>query len=85
MSMYFVIVDFMFPSDMRQEHMKISGESGVKAFCKDHVEKIEIMFILATVSSVLVILSLVSTPTNKKFPTYSSSISTIIPSTLFQQ
>ncbi|XP_030745596.1 proteolipid protein DM beta isoform X1 [Sitophilus oryzae] len=50
---------FLFPSGTRQEHMKVSGESNVKAFCKDYVEKVEIMFILATASVVLVILSLV--------------------------
>lgn len=50
----------MFPAGTRQEHMKVSGESNVKAFCKDYVEKVEIMFILATVASILVILSLVS-------------------------
>ncbi|XP_056642347.1 neuronal membrane glycoprotein M6-a isoform X1 [Diorhabda carinulata] len=50
---------FMFPEGTRQEHMKVSGESAVKGFCKDHVEKIEIMFILATVASLLVILSLI--------------------------
>lgn len=50
----------MFPEGTRQEHMKVQGDSNVKAFCKDYVEKVEIMFILATVASVLVILSLVS-------------------------
>lgn len=40
--------------------MKVEGESNIKAFCKDYVEKVELMFILATVSAVLVILSLVS-------------------------
>lgn len=39
--------------------MKVEGESNIKAFCKDYVEKVELMFILATVSAVLVILSLV--------------------------
>lgn len=63
--MYFIIVklqfaDFMFPEGTRQEHMKVEGDSNVKAFCKDYVEKVEIMFIFATVASVLVILSLVS-------------------------
>lgn len=56
----FRIADFMFPEGTRQEHMKVEGDSDVKAFCKDYVEKVEIMFILATVASVLVILSLVS-------------------------
>lgn len=39
--------------------MKICDEFEVKAFCKDSVEKAEVMFILATLSSILVILSLV--------------------------
>lgn len=58
---YFVLSDFMFPEGTRQEHMKVEGDSNVKAFCKDYVEKVELMFILATVASILVILSLVST------------------------
>lgn len=53
----------MFPDGTRQEHMKVEGDSNVKAFCKDYVEKVELMFILATVASVLVILSLVSNHT----------------------
>nr|CAH7723874.1 unnamed protein product [Callosobruchus chinensis] len=51
--------NFLFPEGTRQEHMKVSGESGVRAFCIDYVEKAELMFVLATVASVLVILSLV--------------------------
>ena len=39
--------------------MKICEEFEVKAFCKDAVEKAEIMFILATLASLMVILSLV--------------------------
>ncbi|ENN73703.1 neuronal membrane glycoprotein M6-a isoform X1 [Dendroctonus ponderosae] len=50
---------FLFPAGTRQEHMKVEGESNVKAFCKDYVEKVTIMFILAAVSAVLVILSLI--------------------------
>ncbi|XP_015834396.1 neuronal membrane glycoprotein M6-a isoform X1 [Tribolium castaneum] len=50
---------FMFPQGTKQEHMKVCGEHNVKVFCKDYTEKIEIMVILATVASVLVILSLV--------------------------
>lgn len=38
--------------------MKVCGDE-IKLFCKDYVEKAEWMFILATFSSVLVILSLV--------------------------
>ncbi|CAH0560838.1 unnamed protein product [Brassicogethes aeneus] len=50
---------FMFPSGMRQDHLKITGEVQIKTFCKDYVEKIEVMLILATVSSILIILSLI--------------------------
>uniref|UniRef100_U5EXZ1 Putative conserved plasma membrane protein n=1 Tax=Corethrella appendiculata TaxID=1370023 RepID=U5EXZ1_9DIPT len=50
---------FMFPSETKQEDMKICEQNKVKAFCKDGVEKCEIMFILALLSALLVILSLV--------------------------
>jgi hypothetical protein len=49
----------MFPQGTKQEHLKVCGEHDVKLFCKDYTEKIEVMVILATVASVLVILSLV--------------------------
>ncbi|XP_025831553.1 neuronal membrane glycoprotein M6-a-like isoform X2 [Agrilus planipennis] len=50
---------FLFPSGTKQEHMKVCDSQNVKLFCKDYVEKAEIMFILASVATVLVILSLV--------------------------
>nr|XP_023011955.1 proteolipid protein DM beta isoform X1 [Leptinotarsa decemlineata] len=50
---------FLFPEGTETDHMKVSGESNVKAFCKDYVEKVESMFILASVASILVILSLI--------------------------
>ncbi|XP_037031609.1 neuronal membrane glycoprotein M6-a isoform X1 [Bradysia coprophila] len=50
---------FMFPYGTRDEDMKICEKFEVKAFCKDGVEKAEVMFILATVSCLLVILSMV--------------------------
>ncbi|CAH1963160.1 unnamed protein product [Acanthoscelides obtectus] len=56
---------FLFPEGTRQEHMKVSGESSVRAFCIDYVEKAELMFVLATAASVLVILSLVSDLSSK--------------------
>lgn len=49
----------MFPEGTLQERMKVCEEHNVKMFCKDYVEKAEFMFIIATVASVLVILSLV--------------------------
>lgn len=39
--------------------MRVCDEFKVKAFCKDSVEKAEVMFILATLSCLLIILSLV--------------------------
>lgn len=39
--------------------MKICEKFEIKAFCKDGVEKAEVMFILATLSCLLIILSLV--------------------------
>lgn len=55
----FTQFDFMFPSSVNQEDMKICEAHKIKLFCKDYVEKAEFMFILAMVSCVLVILSLV--------------------------
>lgn len=39
--------------------MKICGSQEVKLFCKDYVEKAEVMLIMATVASLLVVLSLI--------------------------
>lgn len=39
--------------------MIVRGDHDVKLFCKDYVEKAEIMFIIAAAACVLVILSLV--------------------------
>ena len=50
---------FLFPAGTQREHMEVRGPAEIKMFCKDFVEHAEIMFILATASSVLVILSLV--------------------------
>ncbi|KAI4462950.1 myelin proteolipid [Holotrichia oblita] len=50
---------FMFPAGTLQERMKICSDQEVKMFCKDYVEKAEIMFIIATAACFLIILSLV--------------------------
>ena len=39
--------------------MEVDGPAEIKMFCKDYVERAEIMFIMATLSCVLVIISLV--------------------------
>lgn len=50
---------FMFPAGTQREHMEVRGSAEIKMFCKDFVEHAEVMFILATLSCFLVILSLV--------------------------
>lgn len=50
---------FMFPSGTRQEDLRICDKFKIKAFCKDGVEQATIMYILATVSCLLIVLSLV--------------------------
>lgn len=39
-----LLSDFLFPADLREEHMKVCEEHQVKAFCKDGVEKAEMMY-----------------------------------------
>lgn len=55
-----LFLDFMFPEGTRPEDMEICPPQEIKLFCKDYVEKAEVMFILATFACMLVILSLVS-------------------------
>ncbi|CAG0890786.1 unnamed protein product [Darwinula stevensoni] len=50
---------FMFPNATHDDQMTICDPGEKKLFCKDYVENAEVMFILATVSCVIVILSLV--------------------------
>lgn len=52
--------DFMFPKGTRREDMEVCHPQEIKLFCKDYVEKAEVMFILASFACMLVILSLVS-------------------------
>lgn len=67
----FLFPDFLFPSGTPQERMLVRGDHDVKLFCKDYVEKAEIMFIIAAASCVLVILSLVIiTPRKKNITQY---------------
>lgn len=56
---YLCSADFMFPPNTKLEDMKVCEKYEIKAFCKDGVENAEVMFILATLSTLLVILSLV--------------------------
>lgn len=56
---FIFVLDFLFPEGTRDEDMKICEKFEIKAFCKDGVEKAEVMFILATLSCLLIILSLI--------------------------
>lgn len=51
----------MFPNNTRPQDMEVCDAHEIKLFCKDYVERAEVMFILATVACFLVIISLVST------------------------
>ena len=55
----FYPLHFMFPSDTQKVNMLVEGQAEIKMFCKDYVQRAEVMFILATVSCMLVVLSLV--------------------------
>ncbi|XP_014259273.1 proteolipid protein DM beta isoform X2 [Cimex lectularius] len=50
--------DFLFPG-INRDYLNINTDDRIKLFCKDFVEKAEMMFILATFACMLVILSLV--------------------------
>lgn len=51
--------DFMFPYNTKPSDMEVCEAHEVKLFCKDYVERAEVMFILATVACLLVIISLI--------------------------
>jgi len=50
---------FMFPNNTRPQDMQVCDTHEIKLFCKDYVERAEVMFILATVACFLVIISLI--------------------------
>jgi len=55
----FYPLHFMFPQGTQKVDMVVEGQAEIKMFCKDYVQRAEVMFILATVACVLVVLSLV--------------------------
>merc|ERR1712001_256621 len=50
---------FMFPKDTDKDNMVVKGNNEVHLFCKNFIERAEIMFILSTISCFLVVISLV--------------------------
>eukprot|EP00092_Neocalanus_flemingeri_P033344 GFUD01036259.1.p1 GENE.GFUD01036259.1~~GFUD01036259.1.p1 ORF type:complete len:267 (-),score=56.16 GFUD01036259.1:205-1005(-) len=55
----FYPLHFMFPEGTQKVNMQVEGQAEIKMFCKDYVQRAEVMFILSTVSCMLVVLSLV--------------------------
>jgi len=50
---------FMFPEGTQKDNLLVQGQLEIKQFCIDYVQRAEVMFILATVSCTLVVISLV--------------------------
>ena len=55
----FYPLHFMFPAGTQKVNMLVEGQAEIKMFCKDYVQRGEIMFILSTVACFIVVLSLV--------------------------
>jgi len=55
----FYPLHFLFPQGTQKVNMLVEGQAEIKMFCKDYVQRAEVMFILSTVSCMLVVLSLV--------------------------
>jgi len=55
----FYPLHFLFPEGTQKVNMVVEGQAEIKMFCKDYVQRAEVMFLLATSACILVILSLV--------------------------
>ena len=55
----FYILNFLFPSGSQRVNLLLEGPLEIDVFCREFVERAEVMFVLATVSSIIVIMSLV--------------------------
>lgn len=55
----FARADWLFPNGTKVEDLQVCGPEELKIFCKDAVESAEVSFILSTVASFVVSLSLV--------------------------
>jgi len=51
--------NFMFPKDTEKTFMEVKGKTEIHGFCKNFIERAEIMFLLSTISCFLVVISLV--------------------------
>jgi hypothetical protein len=57
--MMMMIIMVILITGTQKVNMLVEGQAEIKMFCKDYVQRAEVMFILATVSCMLVVLSLV--------------------------
>ena len=55
----FYVLNFLFPSGSQRVNLLLEGPLEIDLFCREFVERAEVMFVLATVSSLIVVLSLV--------------------------
>ena len=55
----FYILNFLFPAGSQRVNLLLEGPLEIDLFCREFVERAEVMFVLATVSSIIVIMSLV--------------------------
>ena len=55
----FYILNFLFPSGSQRVNLLLEGPLEIDVFCREFVERAEVMFVLATVSSIIVVMSLV--------------------------
>ena len=55
----FYILNFLFPPGSKSVNLLLEGPLEIDVFCREFVERAEIMFVLATVSSLIVVLSIV--------------------------
>ena len=55
----FYVLNFLFPPGSQRVNLVLEGPLEIDLFCREFVERAEVMFVLATVSSIIVIMSLV--------------------------
>ena len=55
----FYVLNFLFPPGSQRVNLVLEGPLEIDLFCREFVERAEVMFVLATVSSIIVVMSLV--------------------------
>ena len=55
----FYVLNFLFPPGSQRVNLVLEGPLEIDLFCREFVERAEVMFVLSTVSSIIVVMSLV--------------------------